>query len=182
MSLAHKLAKDKERAKQDIIDDSFNRYSRKDDGQLPRWFLDDEQRHNKPQKPITKEGVALLKAKLKELDARPIKKELEAKGRNKQRVLRKLEQMKKKAAVIADSEDIGGRQKGEQIQKLLAKAGKTQKKEVKFVVARGSNRAIKGRPRGITGHYKMVDSRMKKEVRALQRIKDRKNGKSQRRN
>ncbi|PJF20164.1 AdoMet-dependent rRNA methyltransferase SPB1 [Paramicrosporidium saccamoebae] len=178
MTLAAKIARDQKRAKKDLIDESFNRYSFKDDGILPRWFLDDESKHNRPQKPITKEGVALLKAKMKELDSRPIKKELEAKGRNRQRVVRKLEAMKKKAAVIADSEDMGERQKSEQIQKMLSKAGKPQRKETKLVVARGSKRGVKGRPKGVKGHYKMVDSRMKKEVRAQKRIKARgkKNG------
>jgi AdoMet-dependent rRNA methyltransferase SPB1 len=178
MTLAAKFARDQKRAKKDLIDESFNRYSFKDDGILPRWFLDDESKHNRPQKPITKEGIALLKAKMKELDSRPIKKELEAKGRNRQRVMRRLEAMKKKAAVIADSEDMGERQKSEQIQKMLSKASKPQRKETKLVVARGSKRGVKGRPKGVKGHYKMVDSRMKKEVRAQKRIKTRgkKNG------
>lgn len=177
MTLASKLAKDRKRARKDLLDDSFNRYSFKDDAQLPQWFADDEHQHNRPQKPVTKEGVALLKAKLRELDARPIRKELEAKGRHKRRALKKLEQLKKKAAIIADAEDIGERQKGEQIQRLLAKANKPQKKEVKLVVATGRNRGVKGRPKGVKGHYKMVDSRMKKEIRAQRKIQERKKGK-----
>lgn len=174
MTLAAKLAKDRVRATKDLIDESFNRYSFQDDTPLPRWFLDEESKHNKPQKPITKEGIALLKAKLREIDSRPIKKELEAKGRNRQRMMKKLDAMKKKAAVIADTEDMGEKQKGEQIQKLLSKATKPQKKEVKLVIAKGDNKGLKGRPKGVKGHYKMVDSRMKKEVRALKRIKNRK--------
>lgn len=177
MTLASKLAKDRKRARKDLLDNSFNRYAFKNDTQLPRWFADDEHQHNRPQKPITKEGVALLKAKLCELDARPIRKELEAKGRNKRRALKKLEQLKKKAAIIADAEDLGERQKGEQIQRLLTKANKPQKKEVKLVVATGRNRGVKGRPKGVKGHYKMVDSRMKKELRAQRRTQERKKGK-----
>jgi AdoMet-dependent rRNA methyltransferase SPB1 len=171
MTLAARLARNQKQAKKDLVDESFNRYAFKEDGALPRWFLDDEGKHNRPQKPITKEGVALLRNKQRELDARPIKKELEAKGRNRQRIMRKIDAMKKKAAVIADSEDMGERQKSEQIQKLLAKAGKPQKKERKLVIARGSNKGVKGRPKGVKGHYKMVDSRMKKEVRAERRRK-----------
>lgn len=177
MTLASKLAKDQKRAKKEIVDDSFNRYAFKDEGPLPRWFIDDEAKHNRPQKPITKEGVALLRAKMRELESRPIKKELEAKGRNRQRMMRKLEVLKKKAAVIADSEDMGERQKGEQIQKLLGRAGKPQKRETKLVVARGSHKGIKGRPKGVKGHYKMVDSRMKKEMRSKKKNDKRKNGK-----
>lgn len=174
MTLAAKLANDRLKAKKDMLDASFNRYSFKDDASLPRWFLDDESQNNKPQKPVTKEGIALLKAKLREIDSRPIKKELEAKGRNRRRMMKKLEAMKKKAAVIAESEEMGEKQKSEQIQRLLSKAGKPQKKEVKLVIAKGINKGLKGRPKGVKGHYKMVDSRMKKEIRAQKRTKLRK--------
>lgn len=178
MTLAAKFSEDKKRAQKDLIDDSFNRYTFKDDaGALPKWFADDESTHTRPQKPITKEGVALLRAKLKELESRPIRKELEAKGRNRRRVMKRLETLKKKAAVIVDSEEIGERQKSEQIQKLMAKAGKSQRRETKLVIARGSNRGVKGRPRGVKGHFKMVDSRLKKDVRAQKRLKKEAKGK-----
>lgn len=38
------------------------------------------------------------------------------------------------------------------------------------VVARGSNRGLSGRPKGVKGKYKMVDGVMKNEQRALKRI------------
>lgn len=171
MTLAAKLAADRKRAAKDLIDDSFNRYSRQNDPTLPKWFLEEESKHNRPQKPITKEGVALLRAKIRQIDAQPIRKVLEAKGRNRQRGLRKLEALKKKAAVIVESEDVGERQKSEQIQKLMAKSKKPQKKETRLVISKGSKRGVKGRPRGVKGHYKMVDSRLKKDMRAMKRIK-----------
>jgi len=46
----------------------------------------------------------------------------------------------------------------------LAKGQK--KKEVKLVVAKGVHKGLKGRPKGVKGRYVMVDSRMKKELRA----------------
>ena len=45
---------------------------------------------------------------------------------------------------------------------------------VKVVVAKGVNRGIQGRPKGVKGRYKIVDARMKKEMRALKRIAKRK--------
>ena len=47
---------------------------------------------------------------------------------------------------------------------------KKPKQQVKLVVAKGSNRGISGRPRGVKGKYKIVDSRMKKDIRAQKRL------------
>lgn len=169
MTLAAKLAANKKRALKDIVDDSFNRHTFSDRDGLPNWFIEDELKFNRPQKQITKEGIALLKSKQREIDARPIKKVIEAKARNRRRAERKIEAIKQKAALIADSEEIGERQKSEQIQKLLAKGNRPLKKETKLVIAKGSARGLKGRPKGVKGHYKMVDSRLKKDMRAKKR-------------
>jgi AdoMet-dependent rRNA methyltransferase SPB1 len=173
MTLAAKLAADRKRALKDIVDDSFNRHAFGDREGLPNWFLDDEAKFNRPQKQITKEGIALLKSKQREIDARPIKKVMEAKARNRRRAERKIEAIKQKAALIIDSEEIGERQKSEQIQKMISKGSKSQKKETKLVIAKGSARGLKGRPKGVKGHYKMVDNRLKKDMRAKKRTEKR---------
>jgi AdoMet-dependent rRNA methyltransferase SPB1 len=46
---------------------------------------------------------------------------------------------------------------------------KKPKQSVKLVVAKGGNRGIPGRPRGLKGKYKIVDARLKKDVRAEKR-------------
>lgn len=166
MSLATKLVADRRRHRDDIVDKSFNRFSFGDNNLLPSWFREDESRHNKPQEPITKEAAALIKERMKRLEAAPNKKVQEAKGRNKMRAMKRLEALKRKATVIADSEEIGGRQKSEQIEKIMRAAKKPTKKEKKVVVAKGKLRGVKGRPKGVKGHYKMVDSRSKKDTRA----------------
>ncbi|XP_033103435.1 pre-rRNA 2'-O-ribose RNA methyltransferase FTSJ3-like [Anneissia japonica] len=64
-----------------------------------------------------------------------------------------------------------------QIKSLYKKAGmgKKKKTEVKYVRARKSLAGKKAvRPKGIKGPYKMVDPRMKKEVRAKQRSEQKK--------
>lgn len=161
----------------DLVDDSFNRYAlTEDETSLPKWYLDDERKHNIPQKPITKEAVELLKQKMKSITGKPIKKELEYKMRKRARLSKKLESIKTKAASIADTEEMSESQKFRSINKILNKNLKEKKKERKLVVAAGSNRGIKGRPKGVRGKYKMVDSRMKKELRAKTRkAKDAKN-------
>ena len=54
----------------------------------------------------------------------------------------------------------------------MKKLNKKQKQKPKttVVVARGSNRGLSGRPKGVKGKYKMVDGVMKNEQRALKRI------------
>ncbi|GAB5591801.1 AdoMet-dependent rRNA methyltransferase spb1 [Umbelopsis nana] len=178
MTLARQLA-NKEKTKQDLIDEGFTKEAFRDKGELPQWFLDDEDKHNKVNIPVTKEAVKALREKLKALDARPIKKIAEAKARKKFKANQRLEKAKKKATDIADNPDMSEKEKATSIGKLLQRATKAKpKKEVKVVVAKGSNRGVQGRPKGVKGRYKMVDSRMKKEVRALKRIakKNKKNG------
>ena len=87
------------------------------------------------------------------------------------RTLRRLEKAQKKAETINENEDISEKEKSNTINKLLAKSvkGAQKKKEVQLVVAKGVNRGLKGRPKGTKGRYKMVDPRMKKELRAFKR-------------
>ncbi|KAF4551133.1 AdoMet-dependent rRNA methyltransferase spb1-like protein [Elsinoe fawcettii] len=173
MTLAHQLATGKA-TKSSLADDTFNKFSLRDVDGLPEWFLDDENQHSRPQRPITKEAADAIKAKLRALNARPIKKVREAKARKAMRAATRLEKLKKKSALLADSEDVSEKDKASQIQKLMAKAARqTNKKKqpVKVVVARGGNRGKKGRPGGVKGKYKMVDARLKKDVRAEKRLK-----------
>jgi AdoMet-dependent rRNA methyltransferase SPB1 len=153
--------------KDELVDLSFNRFAFDDDKEaLPKWFVEDEGKHNVPQEPITKEVADLLREHDRLMKNRLPKKVLEAKNRQKMKALRKLQTMKKKASVIAESEDIGEGQKVMQIRKLLAKA-KVERTRPKVVVAKGRLRATKGRPNGVKGKYKMVDRRMIKDLRAM---------------
>jgi AdoMet-dependent rRNA methyltransferase SPB1 len=64
------------------------------------------------------------------------------------------------------------REKADSISKLMSKAvNKKPRRPVQVVVARGSSRGVKGRPSGVKkGRYKMVDARMRKELRAQKRL------------
>ncbi|KAI8822006.1 Spb1 C-terminal domain-containing protein [Fimicolochytrium jonesii] len=159
--------------KRDVIDEAYNRFAHNDPDNLPAWFVEEENRHNKPSLPITKEAVAIIKQKQRALDARPIKKVAEAKFRKQMRTARRLEKMQKKASNVMDDEggELTEKSKLLEVSKLKrrAKAKADVKKKPTLVVARGLNRGKQGRPKGVKGRYKMVDPRMKKEMRAEKR-------------
>lgn len=175
MTLAHQLATG-QKTNYDLVDDGFNKHAFRDRDGLPEWFIDDEGKHDKPQKPITKAAAAAIKEKLRALNARPIKKVREAKARKKFKAAQRLEKLKKKSDLLANEEGMTEKEKADSISKLIAKASKKKptRQPAKLVVARGLNRGIKGRPKGVKGRYKIVDPRMKKELRAQKRIAKRK--------
>ena len=170
MTLAHSLVTGR-KSKEDFVDEGFNKYTFRDSDGLPEWFLEDENKHSKPLRPISAAAAAAVREKMRALNARPIKKVREAKERKRFKAARTLEKLKKKSAVLADDEGTSEKDKAQGIAKLMNKATKKQpRKKVKVVVAKGVNRGQKGRPRGTKGKYKMVDSRMKKDVRAMKRV------------
>ncbi|OAL48986.1 hypothetical protein IQ07DRAFT_541366 [Pyrenochaeta sp. DS3sAY3a] len=169
MTLAHQMATG-QKTKHDLLDDSFNRYSLRDVEGLPDWFLDDENRHSKLQRPVTASAAAAIKEKLRALNARPIKKVREAQARKKFKAAQRLEKLKKKSALLADEEGMTEKEKAQSIARLMSRAAKKKpKQKVSVVVARGGNKGIKNRPKGTKGKYKMVDARLKKDVRGEKR-------------
>ena len=170
MTLAHELATGR-KTKSELIDEGFNKWAFRDRDQLPDWFLDDEHKHDKPLKPISKQAAQAIKEKMRALNARPIKKVQEARARKKIKAAQKLERLKKKSEALADDEGMTEREKADGITKLMARAAKKKpRKELKVVVAKHGNKGLKGRPRGVKGRYRMVDGRMKKELRAQKRV------------
>ncbi|KAJ1329506.1 AdoMet-dependent rRNA methyltransferase SPB1 [Microdochium nivale] len=174
MTLAHQLATG-EKSNYDLMDDGFNKHAFRDRDGLPEWFVDDEGKHDKPHKPITKAAADAIKEKLRAYNARPIKKVREAKARKKFKTAQRLEKLKKKSDQLASEEGMTEKEKADSISKLMARASKQKPRtQPKLVVARGLNRGVKGRPKGVKGRYKIVDPRMKKELRAQKRVAKRK--------
>lgn len=177
LALGHKMAFSRKN-RRDIIDDGYHRWTFNDEG-LPDWFVSEEAMHYQKELPVTKEMVAEYRARMREINARPIKKVAEAKARKKRREMKALEKARKKAEAICDTVDVSEKEKMSQIQSLYKKALlKGKPKEVKYVVARKFNAARRmKRPPGIKGRYKVVDPRMKKDMRS-QKLKEKKSKKA----
>ncbi|KAK1162417.1 pre-rRNA 2'-O-ribose RNA methyltransferase FTSJ3 [Acipenser oxyrinchus oxyrinchus] len=166
----------------DLVDQSFNRYAYNEEvDEVPEWFLDDEKKHHQQKIQVTRELVEEYKERWKELNARPIKKVAEAKARKKRRMLKKMEQAKKKAEAVVNTVDISEREKMAQLKNIYKKAGiGKEKREVTYLVSKkGAGRKVR-RPAGVKGQFKVVDGRMKKDLRGMKR-KEQKAGKGKRR-
>ncbi|KAH7362519.1 AdoMet-dependent rRNA methyltransferase spb-1 [Plectosphaerella cucumerina] len=174
MTLAHQLATG-QKTTHDFVDEGFNRYAFRDRDGLPDWFIDDETKHDRPQKPITKAAAQAIKEKLRAYNARPIKKVREAKARKKFKAAQRLEKLKKKSDMVLGEEGMTEKEKAASIAKLMSKANQVKRRpKPTVVVAKGSNRGVKGRPKGVKGRYTIVDARMKKELRAQKRLASKK--------
>uniref|UniRef100_A0A665WIS4 pre-rRNA processing protein FTSJ3 n=1 Tax=Echeneis naucrates TaxID=173247 RepID=A0A665WIS4_ECHNA len=170
LALGSQIATSK-KSTRDLIDGSFHRFaSSEQEWEVPDWFLDDERKHRKKPVPVTREMVEEYKQKWKEIDARPIKRVAEAKARKKRRMLKKMEQAKKKAEAVVNTVDISEREKMAQLKSIYKKAGiGKEKRDVTYVVSKkGAGKKVR-RPPGVKGVFKVVDGRMKKDMRGTQR-------------
>ncbi|NXJ67568.1 SPB1 protein, partial [Rostratula benghalensis] len=149
------------KARRDLIDDSFNRYSfNEDEGELPEWFTEEEKQHRRKQVPVDRQTVEAYRQRWREINARPIKKVAEAKARKKRRMLKKMEQMKKKAEAVVSTVDISEREKVAQLRRIYKKAGLAkEKRQVTYLVAKKGVGPRVRRPPGVKGQFKVVDSR-----------------------
>lgn len=162
------LRKSKERA---LVDASYNRFAWNDPSGLPDWFVDDENRHYRPQLPIPPTLLAKMKEKMLALSTKPIAKVAEARARKQKRARDKLAAAKKQADSVANNPDMSEAMKLKAISKALR--GQESKKPSKtYVVAK------KGRGNVGAKGVKVVDKRLKSDKRAMERSeKKRRKGK-----
>lgn len=178
LALGAQIATSKKRAR-DLIDVSFHRFANSEDmTEIPAWLVDDEKKHRKRPVPVTKEMVEEYKQKWREINARPVRRVAEAKARKKRRMLKKMEQAKKKAEAVVNTVDISEREKMAQLKSIYKKAGVgKEKRDLTYIVAKkGVGRRVR-RPAGVKGTFRVVDGRLKKDTRAAQRKEQRERGK-----
>jgi AdoMet-dependent rRNA methyltransferase SPB1 len=154
------LRRSKEKA---FVDASYNRYAWNDPEGLPEWFVDDENRHYRPQLPIPPALLAKMKEKLMALSTKPIAKVAEARARKNKRAKDKLAAAKKQAEAVANNPDMSETMKLRAISKAL-RGQETRKPSKTYVVAK-KGRASKFAKKGV----KMVDRRMKSDKRGMDR-------------
>jgi len=159
-AIAKKMLRKKDRL--DILYKTYNRYAFSDTDLAPEWFASEEQQHNRPSKPVTKEEIMSEKEILKKFNDRIPKKILEAKARKKNKLNKRMEKVKKKAQVIVNQDEINEFSKIKQIEKLYKKEMRNNKEKKKYVVSR-SFKVNKG---ANTRDIKHVDRRLKKDKRA----------------
>ena len=150
-----------------LVDASYNRFAWNDPSDLPDWFVDDENRHHRPQLPIPPELLEKMRAKVLHLATKPIAKVAEARARKNKMAKTKLAAARRKAEAVANSGEMSEAMKLKAISKAMR--GKEAKKPGKtYVVSKkgGGTRGAKG--------VKLVDRREKNDKRAMERITKRK--------
>ena len=173
-AIAKKMLRKKERLK--ILNSSYNRYAFEDEGKVPNWFLEDEAKHNKPQKPVTKAEVLAEKEYLRKITVRMPKKILEAKARKRNKLNKRLQKIRKQAEGIANQDEYTEISKVKQIEKLYKREINKSKEKKKYIISRSwSNN--KGKDSRNVRH---VDRRMKKDKRAV-KAREKRNKKYKRR-
>lgn len=93
-----------------------------------------------------------------------------------------MERAKKKVENVMENDDMSEREKAQQVRQLYKKAQTDGKKKVTYVVAKKHTTAKRmKRPSGVKGQYKVVDPRMKKDMRA-QKAKEKTKGRGKKAN
>lgn len=171
------LLVESKKSRMELIDAAYNRWTFDPQEGLPDWFTEEECKYNKPELPISKELMNQFRAKLREINARPIRKVAQAKARKKRRLQKRLEKLRTTAMSLVDTPDMSEGAKARQIRKAVGKLANQDQRKVTVVAVKkggGGNRARKEKGRVPKGAKVMqVDRRMKSDKRGEKRANNR---------
>lgn len=156
----------------EVMDSAYNRFAfPEDEGELPLWFADDENKFNKPQLPVTAEMVARIRQRYQDLTAKPIKKVAEARDRKRKRVQAKVAKIKAQMANAMEDETTE-RAKLRAMQKAISGANlKRPGKAYAVATKAGVNQKGNAKYAAV-----VVDRRLKSDKRGMKRAAKRKKG------
>lgn len=161
------LLVESKKSRMELLDAAYNRWTFEPNLALPQWFTEEEDKFNKPELPISKELMDQFRAKLREINARPIRKVAEARMRKKRRLGKKLEKLRSTAMSLAQTDDMSESAKARQMRKAVSKMARQDQRKVTTVAIKkggGGNKVDKGKvPKG--AKTKVVDKRMKSDRR-----------------
>ncbi|VDP79517.1 unnamed protein product [Echinostoma caproni] len=163
------------KSRRDLIESQYHRMQFFDEpSELPDWFVEDEKKHMFKPLPLVKEEVIENRPTM----GRTLSKVEEAKARQKARLAKRLKRIRRKVEGISD--DVSEAEKWQQIKQMYKKAGLlTKKRRPLHVIVNtkaGARNQTGKAPKG--AKVKIVDRRMKADLRGLQRSS---RGKSKRR-
>lgn len=168
MALSRKMLRKKSR--REILDAAYGRANLDDPSDLPAWFVEDEKKVAKKSALVTEQELQAEREKLEMMGRKLPKKVMEAKFRKKKKMINQLKKAKGEANEVLDNEGLSPFTKARSINRIYSKAvRKGQPKKQGIVVTRKYNSGAPNRKSG--RKFKVVDSRMKKDLRAQKRIK-----------
>ena len=145
-----------------MIDASYNRYAWSDPDQLPAWFLDDQEMHNRPQLEVSKELMEKMRERVAQMANRPIAKVAEARQRKAKRLQMKQRAAKKATEAIMAQGDMTVAEKKKAIDKAMR--GATLEKTGKvYIVSNRNGKKAGAADKKAGGKIKLVDKRMKSD-------------------
>ena len=159
------------RARESLLNSSYNRYAvdLREQSALPQWFQMEEAAHSTAQLPVTRDEVQGFKDRLKAINARPIKKVMEARRRKKVKTEKRWEKIAKKVDEVSREE---GGSVGEKVRRMEALMRKKDKRSIRgdrkyFVTKKGGGIDEVKRKKGTKtgGMTVQVDRRLKKDKR-----------------
>jgi len=177
LALATEIVTSKKK-KRDYEEMMYDKFAFNDPEGLPEWFTSEEKKHRFRRPPeVSKELVAMYKERQKEANVKTIKKIAEAKARKKRKAAKKMESARKAAEGVLNQEEVSAKEKAAQVKRIYNKAGlKKEKEHITYVpVKQGAGKKV-ARPAGVKGKFKVVDRRMKSEMRA-DKARERRQGK-----